>query len=433
MSNRHSYLWVLLLCLSFTLIQCSSSAELSTIEVVPQASNRLASVKSQVLPPSSIQSITFSSSYKSDAPPILHLGSSDQLHLEFDELTDVSGQFRVQFKHYNKDWTPSNLPDAWIMDGFNEFIINGGTSNSLSDPKYYHYKESFNAKELDLLVSGNYMLEVYDFSTNTLLFSLPFLVTEQEGKLQSNIETVYNGVEGGAHGHQIFNSYTYPSEIEFPQFELSFTYIPRRFLGLATSTDIKNIGNNREINFHLSRQKVFDASYDFALLDLSNFAINATQIDEWIPEANPARVILKPDQLNFISGVNSEMHSRTIGPLNARNARYAEVIFRLEADALNSTDEIVVLGDFNNWTYDERLKLSYNQSSRYLEGSALIKQGTYRYKYFRVIKKGTNSYLLPINDRLSARPQIYHTVVYYRDPVKNFDRILMIGSVEANR
>ena len=202
---------------------------------------------------------------------------------------------------------------------------------------------------------------------------------------------------------------------------------------MATSTDIKNIGNNREINFHLSRQKVFDASYDFALLDLSNFAINATQIDEWIPEANPARVILKPDQLNFISGVNSEMHSSTIGPLNARNARYAEVVFRLEADALNSTDEIVVLGDFNNWTYDERLKLSYNQSSRYLEGSALIKQGTYRYKYFRVIKKGANSYLLPINDRLSARPQIYHTVVYYRDPVKNFDRILMIGFVEANR
>ena len=78
---------------------------------------------------------------------------------------------------------------------------------------------------MKFISSGNYLLNVFDYSSNTKLFSIPFFVTEQAGKINSRVETLYNSGNNFSASDQLFSIYEYPEEVEFPQFDLSFRFV----------------------------------------------------------------------------------------------------------------------------------------------------------------------------------------------------------------
>ncbi len=382
-------------------------------------------VKTQLPATQSIKSIQLYRKGNKHNPPIIKLGSTEQVILEFDELTSLSGQYTIRFTHHNQDWSPSNIPEVWFLDGINDLLVQNGEANRLSKPNFYHYKTEFPNEQIKFLASGNYLLHVYDYASNTELFSLPFFVTEDVGSIKSNSETVYNSGRNNITINQLYSEYQYPEDINIPQFDLSFSFVQNRFWGSFIIPSEKDVSNTGKIRFYTSRNSSFSAEFDFIPLDLSELNVDSRRIIDWQPEYIPPRIILKEDVVNF-SAMPTPSYSSNFGiPSSSSHARYAEVKFSVELGPINDNNpEVYVSGDFNQWRIDSQYKLTRNLETGLWETNVIMKQGKYRYKYF-LKNEYSDSDFIPLNDAITSVKQEYFGFVYYRDPEYNYQRLLI--------
>ncbi len=425
---------ILLLFFSLILFSCGGSSEILETRFAENKDQNsgLLLVKNQLPAPQSFKSIQIYRKGNRNSSPIIELDSNEKIILEFDELTSLGGQFRLKFEHFDQNWNPSNIPEAWFIDGFNEQIVQSGAINQLSEPNYYNYKAEFPNSRIQFLTSGNYMVHIYDFNSDTKLFSQPFFVTEQTGQIESRVETVFNAGKKGEAIDQLFSIYSYPEEIEFPQFDLSFGFVQNGFWGSAIATETFNTSNQGNIRFYTQRNNSFSSSFDFIPLDLTDLNINLDKIQDWQPEYIPPRIILRRDILNFSSSPTLSYSNANGLAVNSRSSRYAGVEFRFVSGTLNTKDiDLYVTGDFNQWRLSERGKLTYDEELNLWKTNLIFKEGNYRYKYFSVGKNNPEINILPINDTITKQKQSYTAFVYYKDPDRNYQRLLITSNFKS--
>ncbi|MBO6793769.1 MAG: DUF5103 domain-containing protein [Balneolaceae bacterium] len=373
--------------------------------------------------PSSIKGVQFYRKNYPGSPPIIRLGTSDKLELKFDELSSLSGRYRINITHHNKDWSRSSLADVWVFDNSSETDFGGGTLNSSERPNFYSYSFSFPNRELQFLVSGNYLLHIYDYQSGIELFSLPFFVTENKGDLQPDVETIFNAGPYGAAMHELSGKFLYPEFVEFPQFDLSYTLVQNRYWGSNVFPNETSFTGGDFTTFRTTRNQLFAGYKEFYNLDLRSLSTQNAQIYGIDRAEIPQKVILRTDYFNFSSDLRTITETGFGRPLQSQDAAYVEVIFRYETQgAISRNSEIFLLGDFNQWKVSEDFKLDYNSESGFLETSALIKQGIYNYRYV-VFEDGQIKPLRNL-ETLNQKPQEYAAFVYYQDPQQQYHRLL---------
>lgn len=388
-------------------------------------------ISQQKPPPQQIQSIQLYRKGSIKSAPIINLNSSEKLTLEFDYLGEGSKQFKVRVSHRNKSWEESPLAIDFYMSGFNETYFSGGLKSFSQRPSYFHYTYEFPNSQLRFKASGNYLLSIYDYDTNELLFSLPFLVSEDIGSLDTRIETLFARGQDLRAEDQPFSRYQYPDFVDFPQFDLSFVYVQNQFWGRSKPVNTFDTSSPEEVHFHLSREDAYLSNYEFNKLDLRNFSVDGQQILEIQQEEIPPKIILRHDVQAFQVNPSFIPDTRFGIPVDKRNATYANVQFSLEtAEPIPSSENIYLVGDFNNWTINELNRMQFNPESGMWEGLAFIKEGEYIYKY--VILKNGKIDDLSLDQGFRFRNQSYLTLVYYKDPTRNFDRLLKIERTKGN-
>lgn len=433
---RHSLILAACIsCLSlFVVTGCSTVGTSATADKAGDESASLQnafSIAPQKAPPMEIQSLQLYKKGDVQSAPVVNLNSSEKLTLEFDYLGESSKQFRLQVSHRNKNWEESPLPFDFYLSGFSDTYFSGGMHSFSERPSYIHYAYEFPNSQLSFKASGNYLLSVYDYNSNELLFTLPFFVSENRGSLNTRIESVYVRREDLRAEDQPFSVYRYPDFIEFPQFDLSFMYVQNQFWGRSRTVDIIDTSPPAEVNFHLRREDAFLGNYEFNTLDLRNFSADGRQILEVQQEEIPPKIILRRDVQAFEVAPGFAPDGRFGLPTDDRSASYASVQFRLEtAENIPPDEKIYLVGDFNNWTINEENRMHFNAANGLWEGLALIKEGEYAYKY--VILKDGKIDDLSLDQGFQSSSQSYLTLVYYRDPTRNFDRLLKVHQTIEN-
>ena len=131
----------------------------------------------EVNPPDYIKSITFKSRTSQQGEiPIIKLGEA--FYLEFDALVMNEPDFYYEIEHYNYDWTESNLVKAEFLRGIDDFRIFDYRNSFNTFQLYSHYRLSIpNQQTRALLVSGNYIISIFDEDRN-LAFSRRFMIYE---------------------------------------------------------------------------------------------------------------------------------------------------------------------------------------------------------------------------------------------------------------
>ncbi|MDZ7692908.1 MAG: DUF5103 domain-containing protein [Balneolaceae bacterium] len=376
-----------------------------------------------------MQSIQLHRKGTPNSPPVIVLDKSDEaLVLEFDHLDSASKQFKASVRHYSQEWQESSLSLNFYMDGFYEDYFGGGSKSYVQRPTYRHYEYEFPNDQLSMTVSGNYLLTITDPNTGEHLFTLPFFISENKGELETQIKTEFVRREDLRELDRPFSEFRYPGFVEMPQFDLSFTYVQNQFWGRARK--VKNFDTSTPgfVNFHLSQEEGFLGDYEFNTLDIRSFAASE-RIISYQPETTPPTLILRRDLQNFSSTPSFFGGSRFGQPIDERSAEYANVIFQLDpALAADSLQQLYLVGDFNNWTINSLNKMELDSTSGLWKGSAFIKQGEYAYKYILVEENYIND--LALDQSFSYRQQQYLTLVYFRDPVRHYDRLLKVDITE---
>lgn len=393
--------------------ESGSTAQLANTFAIPQ----------QKAAPQHIQSIQLYKKGSVQNAPIIQLNSSDQIVLEFDQLGEGSQQFKVRVSHRNKNWSESSLSPNFYLSGFNETYFSGGLTSFSQRPAYRHYSFEFPNSQLSFKVSGNYLLHIYEYQTDELLFSLPFFVTENKGDLKTRIEPLFVQREDLRAEDQLFSRYSYPEFVEFPQFDLSFKYSQNQFWGRSKTAEYFDTASPEEVQFHLGREDAFLRNYEFNTIDLRGLDTDGERILEVDQSTIPPRITLQRDIQAFTPSPRFFPDSRFGLPTDERNASYANVQFSLEpSDPLPESKQIYLVGDFNNWTINELNRMRYEPDSGLWEGSAFIKEGAYAYKY--VLLQNGNIEDLALDQGFLFGNQSYTTFVYFRDPSRNYDRLL---------
>lgn len=388
--------------------------------------SNIATVPNQVLPPSRIQSIQLERQGDPSAPPVIRLNSGDHLVLSFDEMSNESRLFTVKITHHNRNWGRSSLiPIDYLASGSQDQISDGRASN-VQNPSYMHYTYQFPNNTLSPLVSGNYMLHVYDADTGDELFSLPFFVSENKNLVTTQVQTLYNEGPGPYQYHQLFSSYRYPDFVKFPQFNLYVMYAQDRFWGRAREADIKDVSEQGVLQVHNSRSNLFIANYGFLELNLESFQRPQYEILEYRPATTPPTVVLRTDTPTLSTNTGIKPYFKFGQIDNHSDAHYVNVHFSLNGSKIvDPNARVYLIGSFNNWSIQSGSRMKYDPSSDLFKGSVEIKQGRYNYKY--AVVEGNKINDLRLDTNFASTRQEYAVFVYYHDQTRQYDRLLVVN------
>lgn len=407
----------------------TSSASASTGEA---SVNSVVLVPNQIPVPASFKSVQLYANDDQSNPPVIELNSEDHLTLSFDELTEINGQFRITFTHHSKTWALSNIPQDWYLDDIGELILGGGQVSQSRGPDYIHYEMRISLNEVQFTSSGNYLLHVTDPESGQELFSLPFFITENEGELSSTSQTLFNSGNRFMPEHRLFSTFNVPDLVEYPEFDLSFSYVQNRFWSDTRFTDSYDFNTPGTAKFDLTQSNAFPANVSYVTKNLNSFSQINTHIVEWNPGSNPPKAILKEDVVNFLnSDFGTSSTFRTYSPASSKRADYARVIFRLDgSDSLSPDNKIYILGDFNQWSAVHENKMVFDSTTGFWKNSQLLKEGTYSYQYILLDETGQID-LTSLSDNSSPNVQEYMIFVYFNDPERKFDRLLAVETFYA--
>ena len=162
--------------LSLIIYGCAPSASIERLQNSSGSSMEESfKLEVQTSPPEKIQSVQLYSKGSANNPPAITLNSSQKLVLEFDHLSQSATQFKIRITHRSKDWTESPLSSNFYLNSFNEFYFGDGLKSFNQRPSFFHYSYEFPNDRISFKTSGNYLIEVFNYNSNELLFSLPFL------------------------------------------------------------------------------------------------------------------------------------------------------------------------------------------------------------------------------------------------------------------
>ena len=374
-----------------------------------------------------VYSIEWRRNGRSGDLPVIRLKSNDVLELRFDLMEFESRDLRARFYHYNPDWTPSNQPDTFFMEGYPlQNIPVGAVSRSLR-PSYRSYMFQFPNPDLKFRLSGNYKLSVEDGVTGEILFTKVFFVMENVGEVVSSVEKRMSRDDQLRRRDYPVSRYLLPDDLENPQFNLKFFYVQNGFWGQMEEAMELDFSMEDEVQFEMRQEQPFVGDMEFLRLPLSDVTIQSALLAEVDPSSEPPKVALFDDVQGFSAPISRESPSRVSKIRNHPDARYAEVFFRFDPkEDVPPWSAVYLTGGFSNWQLQERHRMKYDASSDRWEGSAIMKEGVYAYKY--VLVEGGRMNDTALDDLFSRTQQEYHALVYFRDPDRFYYRLLQVHS-----
>jgi hypothetical protein len=373
------------------------------------------------------------------APPILTLDGEDILNIGFDGLGDERQYLRYSIQYCDADWTPSQLVDSEVFDGFNYADIEDYAFSRATITHYVHYSISLPNDDFRFNLSGNYLLKVYpENDPDDILLQARFMVQESainiSGTVSSRTDIDYNA----ANQQLSLDINTLNTRIRDVNTDLRVVISQNSRL----DNEVKLIHPNRTMGSHAIyehiRPLIFPAGNEYRRMETINNLYPGMGTDhiEYHPPFYHHILNLAHPRAHREYLYDSTQHGRYfVREYNADNsdteADYVFVFFSL--DLLQIPDADVYLdGDFMLRKFNANSRMDYNPSTGRYEKLLLLKQGAYNYQFL----------VLPSNlddaqGRIVASNEIegdhYQTVneylirVYYRAPGDRYDRLLGVG------
>src|SRR6185312_5323986 len=115
------------------------------------------------------------------SPPLMALHSGDRLQLDFDDLAGDFIQYSYTLVHCDANWQPSDIVPFDYLAGFSEDLITDYSYSFNTFQKYTHYRLIIPNANIQMLVSGNYLLKVYkDNNADSLILTRRLMVYENQ-------------------------------------------------------------------------------------------------------------------------------------------------------------------------------------------------------------------------------------------------------------
>jgi len=383
--------------------------------------------------PDYIKSIVFSDAQGNNQFPIVRLGETIQL--AFDDLQGTSADYYYKIKHFNADWSPSQLFSNEVFSGYDDIRITDFQNSFNTLQPYTHYSLSLPNADTQFLVSGNYLLEIYN-AVNDLVFSRRFCLFEDKASVGLGVFRPQNIDRFTTHQSLHFSITPYGSPFRNPEERIKVVLL-QNYQWDQTIENLKPqyySGNTLEYRYEAPAQ--FEGGNEYLFFDTKDLRMGTANISS-LNRAEVYETYLYTDlsrkYMNYTLApdINGDFLIRTLMGTQdpAVEADYSFVYFSLAEQYDLKDSEIYLYGKFNNYALTEENRMYYNPSLELFEGVLLLKQGFYNYKYIVVDQEGLQKNA--ISGTHAATENSYTALVYYRDNGALYDALVGVGQAQS--
>jgi len=368
--------------------------------------------------------------------PIWDLGSSKYLTLSFDDLSEDSRDYSYTIVHCNSNWSKSDLNESEYIDGYFEDQISEYQSSFNTTIEYTHYSLQIPNEYMRPMISGNYVLKVYESSNpDEIIFTKRFMVVERETGITGKVSNMNQG------------AYFYNDQ----ELELVVEYFGNEFYDLNQNIKLQILKNynwidyleinqpdiikNKEFTYNNLANLKFKGGNEFHHFNTKNIHFTAENIADIHFTDNMYHFLLKDnkdrtfEEYQYIPDIDGLFKvDVTQSDYPHTEADYSYVYFTLKMDAPIQLGDVYVWGALSNYEFTNGNKLNYNFEQKAYECRLLLKQGYYNYQYV-LMEKGKPDFIY-IEGNHAITENSYTVLVYYHDFRGNYDRL--IGHSEIN-
>ncbi len=382
----------------------------------------------------SIKSIVFKNQTSEIQFPVQKLGEPFELH--FDDLNGDEQNYYYKIKYFNHDWTPSNLFQNEYLKGFDNLRIeNYQTSFNTLQP-YTHYQLDLPNDQTEFLISGNYLLEIYNES-DEIVFSRRFLIYEDGAKVNAEVFRTRDLQYYNTHQNIQFS--IIPPKGEFfrdPQNQLHVTILQNEQWNSAINSLKPQYNDGSRLEYRYDAESSLYGGNEYLFFDTKNIQITSANVsmvklNRLYETYLTTNYLRRGYPYSFTQDLNGDFIIRTLqGSENGNiEADYSWVHFSLSTPVVFKDQEVYIYGKFNNYELNETNKMYYNPALEIYEGIILLKQGVYNYKFIAKTPK-TNLYN-EISGSHALTENRYLIFVYYRYFGNLYDSLIAVGKTSS--
>ena len=369
-------------------------------------------------------------------PPVVALGQSTALTLEFDILGGQSPRYTAKLIHCDVNWQPSVLTDLQFLNEINEFLVTDYRVGINTKVPYFHYRLRAPAVKL----SGNY-LWVVQSAGGVPVVSRRLLV--YENRVQTSLQP---GIVIG--GQERFTLQQLDFAVGYGSVELVNPAVEVKVV-LRQNFRWDNAKYNLRPTFvrdaerrleyqYFSFENAFPGLSEYRYFDIRSLQAAGIGVLHVDPRANPTAVILQPEVTRSLQAYNQYQdangqrvfESREYGN-GATNADYADVTFQLKADQL-APGPVYAFGAMTDWQLKDEFRLTYDETKQLYTGHALLKQGYYNYDFAVAGARGAVPNEVFFEGTHQETENQYDLLVYYRPPGSRTDLLIGYQTVDMN-
>jgi hypothetical protein len=360
------------------------------------------------------------------------------LQLSFDDFRDEARDFRFSFTHCNALWEPSKMERSEYINGFNEDYIDDYQFSYNTTQPYIHYQVIFPSEDMKPVLSGNYMLKVYEArQPDKPVLSARFMVVDQKIRISGIVKRATAPQHMNDKQEVDFSLNTQSLYIASPEKDLK-VFIQQNDRLDNMVTDIKPYSvQNQMISYDYEDINLFEGGNEFRHLDLKSFKYQSPEIMQLDVLGYENHVYLYPDKVRrfseyiFTEDINGRYLIKTSEFENSDiEADYAWVHFSLPYEAPLATGSIYIMGDLTGFTLDNRSKMKYDYRKKAYTKSLYLKQGYYEYEYAYLENNATQASLAFIENSFSETDNEYTIWVYYRRPGDKYDQLVGLEKLQ---
>lgn len=390
--------------------------------------------------------------------PAIDLNSSGILELSFDDMDGGDREYRSYITHCDKDWNPSDLEDIEYLDGFNGEVIDDIYYAFGTYVDYSHYRLAIPNEDFDFLISGNYIVSIYDETDEKeLVITRRFMVVEPKVSISAFMRKPSNSEKYYSHQEVDVTVNVNKFRIVDPLSEIELTILQNHRWDNAIHGIKPRYNRRDDLIFSYIDQLNFPAYNEFRFADIRStkfvgqgiHAIDINkegtdvlmQIDRYrdyneflsYNDLNGNYIVETKDQkldYNLLDRTNNVTGNQSVIIDNQIKADYLNVIFTLDIDNYKFDAGVYLIGQFSDWELKPAYKLEYDHNRELYIGEALLKQGFYDYYY--AIDDGETIDIEAIESSWHETENEYTILVYYREFGAPYDRLISLYSINSD-
>jgi hypothetical protein len=372
------------------------------------------------------------------AIPMFALHGGGRLKLSFDDMRGGFIDLKYQIIHCNSDWSRSEMNFMEYASGFEEERLRNFEYSINTYESYTYYELIFPNEDLNVIISGNYLLHVYqDDDYNTPLLTRRFLVAESDLRIAPQMRITSNAGKYRSHQEMDVIVNFKNQRLVNPINEVTLTILQNNRWDNALQGLKAQSARAEDLMYNYIDKLVFPAGKPFRNFDVRSLqrrTVNVKSIEQF---ADGIDVHIIPDKdrssINFINytdargGFVIENQDR---PVTATQSEYVLIHFTLAVPEMQSGD-VYICGRLTDWQLRAPFKMGYDEKTKSYKASVMLKQGYYDYYYVHT-KDGKTFDHAPLEGDWSETDNEYTLLAYWRPFGARYDKLSAVSRIKAS-